>query len=136
MLHFFSHFDVVCCHYIADRIYGNIISVIKAHLSFFKQHWQYLIFNFFCKFQRITAKILYEFSKVYSKFPPSPCTVLQTNEIDWRKLCALFLQFQWFDAFPGLIQWRSFQWPIIFGKNIVKYWFTVENIGKNIYITT
>ena len=41
-------------------VYRNIITLIKAYLSFFEEHAQDLFFFCFCKFETISDEILWD----------------------------------------------------------------------------
>ena len=56
-MHFMRHFGAVFCHYLHDRVQRDIIRLIKADLSYLKQHEQNIIFLIFgVNFRQLVTK--------------------------------------------------------------------------------
>ena len=95
-------------------------------MSYLQKHTSNLHFLFFCKFQTISDKILWEFKKKSLIFSLFPYSILRAYNIAWRKFCSLFLNIvkRWKERetqkFPNRSFSQSFcHWLYLFAWNTV-----------------
>ena len=88
MWHFLRSCGTVCCRNIDDNVYRK---VIRAHLSFLKQHGWNLISLFFWQISDNQWQNIIKILKSNFKIPRSLNIMLRTQNIAWCKFFSLFL---------------------------------------------